>query len=169
MPPSGAIAAAATTSLPEELGGVRNWDYRYSWIRDSSATLDALLESGLPSRGRSLLLVAPARLPAHPSASQRPLPAQRACRTPESELALSGYQGSRPVRVGNAAAPQRQLDVYGHLLQTAWLFVEAGGRLSADTSSRLASTADLVGSIWSEEDSGIWEVRGAPSTSPSRR
>jgi GH15 family glucan-1,4-alpha-glucosidase len=158
--PSGAIAAAATTSLPEELGGVRNWDYRYSWIRDSSATLDALLSLGCPSEGEAFFwwLLHASQL-THPQVNVlyrldgRPGLA-------ESELDLSGYQGSRPVRVGNAAAPQRQLDVYGHLLQTAWLFVEAGGLLSADNSRRLASTADLVCSVWSGEDSGIWEVRG---------
>jgi GH15 family glucan-1,4-alpha-glucosidase len=158
--PSGAIAAAATTSLPEELGGVRNWDYRYSWIRDSSATLDALLSLGCPSEGEAFFwwLLHASQL-THPQVNVLYRLDGRAG-LPESELDLSGYQGSRPVRIGNAAAPQRQLDVYGHLLQTAWLFVEAGGQLSADTSSRLASTADLVCSIWSEEDSGIWEVRG---------
>jgi GH15 family glucan-1,4-alpha-glucosidase len=157
---SGAIAAAATTSLPEELGGVRNWDYRYSWIRDSSATLDALLSLGCPSEGEAFFwwLLHASQL-THPQVNVLYRLDGRAG-LPESELDLSGYQGSRPVRIGNAAAPQRQLDVYGHLLQTAWLFVEAGGRLSADTSSRLASTADLVSSIWSDEDSGIWEVRG---------
>jgi GH15 family glucan-1,4-alpha-glucosidase len=158
--PSGAIAAAATTSLPEEVGGVRNWDYRYCWIRDSSATLDALLSLGCPSEGEAFFwwLLHASQL-THPQVNVVYRLDGRAG-LPESELNLSGYQGSRPVRIGNAAAPQRQLDVYGHLLQTAWLFVESGGLLSADTSSRLASTADLVCSIWSEEDSGIWEVRG---------
>jgi GH15 family glucan-1,4-alpha-glucosidase len=157
---SGAIAAAATTSLPEELGGVRNWDYRYSWIRDSSATLDALLSLGCPHEGDAFFwwLLHASQL-SHPEVSVLYRLDGRAG-LPETELDLSGYQGSEPVRIGNAAAPQRQLDVYGHLLQTAWLFVEAGGRLSADTSSRLARTADLVCSIWNEEDSGIWEVRG---------
>jgi GH15 family glucan-1,4-alpha-glucosidase len=158
--PSGAIAAAATTSLPEELGGVRNWDYRYSWIRDSSATLDALLSLGCPSEGDAFFwwLLHASQL-THPEVNVLYRLDGRAGLS-ESELDLSGYERSRPVRLGNAAAPQRQLDVYGHLLQTAWLFVEAGGLLSADISSRLASTADLVSSIWSEEDSGIWEVRG---------
>jgi GH15 family glucan-1,4-alpha-glucosidase len=157
---SGAIAAAATTSLPEELGGVRNWDYRYSWIRDSSVTLDALLSLGCPSEGEAFFwwLLHASQL-THPQVNVLYRLNGRAG-VPESELDLAGYRGSRPVRIGNAAAPQRQLDVYGHLLQTAWLFVEDGGTLSADTSSRLASTADLVSSIWSEEDSGIWEVRG---------
>jgi GH15 family glucan-1,4-alpha-glucosidase len=158
--PSGAIAAAATTSLPEELGGERNWDYRYSWIRDSSATLDALLSLGCPSEGDAFFwwLLHASQL-THPQVSVLYRLDGRAGLS-ETELDLSGYHRSRPVRIGNAAAPQRQLDVYGHLLQTAWLFVEAGGRLSADTSSRLARTADLVSTIWSEEDSGIWEVRG---------
>ena len=158
--PSGAIAAAATTSLPEELGGVRNWDYRYCWIRDSSATLDALLSLGCPHEGDAFFwwLLHASQL-THPDVSVLYRLDGRAGLS-EKELDLPGYQGSRPVRIGNAAAPQRQLDVYGHLLQTAWLFVEAGGRLSADNSSRLAATADLVSSIWSEEDSGIWEVRG---------
>jgi GH15 family glucan-1,4-alpha-glucosidase len=158
--PSGAIAAAVTTSLPEELGGVRNWDYRYSWIRDSSATLDALLNLGCPSEGDAFFwwLLHASQL-THPKVSVLYRLDGRAGSS-ETELDLSGYRGSCPVRIGNAAAPQRQLDVYGHLLQTAWLFVEAGGRLSADTSSRLAGTADVVSSIWKEEDSGIWEVRG---------
>jgi GH15 family glucan-1,4-alpha-glucosidase len=158
--PSGAIAAAATTSLPETLGGVRNWDYRYCWIRDSSATLDALLSLGCPHEGEGFFwwLLHASQL-THPRVNVLYRLNGRA-RVPESELNLAGYQGSRPVRIGNAAAPQRQLDVYGHLLQTAWLFVESGGELSADTASRLASTADLVSSIWNQEDSGIWEVRG---------
>ena len=145
--PSGAIAAAATTSLPEELGGVRHWDYRSCWIRDSSATLDALLSLGCPSEGEAFfwwLLHASQLTSPEVNVLYR---LNGRAKVPESEL-------------GNAAAPQRQLDVYGHLFQTAWLFVEAGGVLSADISSRLASTADLISSIWSEEDSGIWEVRG---------
>jgi GH15 family glucan-1,4-alpha-glucosidase len=158
--PSGAIAAAATTSLPEELGGVRNWDYRYSWIRDSSASLDALLGLGCPREAESFFwwLMHASQL-THPRVKVL-YRLNGGARVPEHELALAGYEGSRPVRVGNAAAPQQQLDVYGHLLQTAWLFAEAGGRLSADIASRLAKTADLVASIWEREDSGIWEVRG---------
>jgi GH15 family glucan-1,4-alpha-glucosidase len=158
--PSGAIAAAVTTSLPEELGGVRNWDYRYSWIRDSSATLDALEGLGCPRESESFFwwLLHASQL-THPRVNVLYRLNGRA-EAPETELDLAGYRGSRPVRIGNAAAPQRQLDVYGHLLQTAWLFARAGGELSADIASRLAATADLVGSIWDHEDSGIWEVRG---------
>lgn len=160
--PSGAIAAAATTSLPEVLGGVRNWDYRYSWIRDSSATLDALLRLGCPHEGEAFfwwLLHASQLTHPHLNVLYR-LSGQPDA--PEQALELRGYRDSRPVVIGNAAAPQRQLDVYGHLLQTAWLYADSGGRLSGDAAARLAATADLVTSIWREKDSGIWEVRSEP-------
>jgi GH15 family glucan-1,4-alpha-glucosidase len=160
--PSGAIAAAATTSLPETLGGTRNWDYRYSWIRDSSATLDALLRLGCPGEGEAFFwwLLHASQL-THPRLNVLYRLDGRA-RVPERELPLNGYAGSRPVRVGNAAATQLQLDVYGHLLQTAWLYVEAGGRLDADAAARMAETADLVAELWRSEDSGVWEVRSRP-------
>ena len=161
--PSGAIAAAATTSLPEEVGGVRNWDYRYSWIRDSSATLDALLRLGCPVEAEAFFWWLM-------HASQLTHPRLRILyrlngvpHSPERELPLAGYRGSRPVRIGNAAASQRQLDVYGHLLQTAWLYCRAGGRLDGDAARRLAATADLICELWRQPDSGIWEVRSAPA------
>ena len=141
--PSGAIAAAATTSLPEQLGGVRNWDYRYSWIRDSSATLDALLRLGRPIEAEAFFwwLLHASQL-THPRVNVLYRLNGRA-NAPERELALTGYAGSRPVRVGNAAAPQLQLDVYGHLLQTAWLYAEAGGQLRGDAAA-CCSTANLA-------------------------
>ncbi|HET6830754.1 MAG TPA: glycoside hydrolase family 15 protein [Solirubrobacterales bacterium] len=161
--PSGAIAAAATTSLPEDVGGVRNWDYRYSWIRDSSATLDALLRLGCPAEAEAFFSWLM-------HASQLTHPKLRILyrlngtpRSPERELALAGYRGSRPVRIGNAAGSQEQLDVYGHLLQTAWLYCRAGGRLDRDAAGRLAATADLICELWRRKDSGIWEVRNAPA------
>ncbi len=119
--PSGAIAAAATTSLPEEIGGVRNWDYRYSWIRDSSATLEALLPLGCVAEAEAFFWwVLHAAQLTHPRVDVLYRLNGRA-KPRERELDLSGYRDSRPPRTGNAAAPQRQLDVYGHLLQTAWL------------------------------------------------
>jgi GH15 family glucan-1,4-alpha-glucosidase len=161
--PSGAIAAAATTSLPEAVGGVRNWDYRYSWIRDSSATLDALLRLGCPSEAEAFFWWLM-------HASQLTHPRLRILyrlngvpRSPERELALAGYRGSRPVRIGNAAGSQEQLDVYGHLLQTAWLYCGAGGTLDGDAAARLAATADLICELWRRPDSGIWEVRSDPA------
>jgi GH15 family glucan-1,4-alpha-glucosidase len=160
--PSGAIAGAATTSLPEDIGGVRNWDYRYSWIRDSAFTLGAFLALGYPVEAEAYFwwlmnasqLTEPRlqvlyRLDGDPEAR-------------EQTLDLSGYRGSRPVRAGNAAAGQTQLDIYGALLECAWGYVQMGNGLDRDVASRLARMADLVASIWTQPDSGIWEVRSEP-------
>jgi GH15 family glucan-1,4-alpha-glucosidase len=157
--PSGALAAAATTSLPEELAGERNWDYRFSWVRDSAFTLNALLALSCAPEARAYLWWLM-------HASQLTHPRLRVLyrldggpRAPERSLALEGYRRSRPVRVGNGAAAQQQLDVYGELLQTAWLYASTGHRLDADIGRRLAEIADLVCGIWREPDAGIWEVR----------
>jgi GH15 family glucan-1,4-alpha-glucosidase len=160
--PSGAIGAAATTSLPEDLGGERNWDYRYCWLRDSAFTLDALLRLGCPSEGSSFFwwLLHASQL-THPKLRVLYRLNGRIARG-EEELAWEGYRGSRPARIGNKAAEQRQLDIYGHLLATAFLYREAGGEIDRDTGKRLAATADLVCRIWKLPDSGIWEVRGEP-------
>jgi GH15 family glucan-1,4-alpha-glucosidase len=160
--PSGALAAAATTSLPEVFGGERNWDYRFSWIRDSAFTLDAFLRLGCPAEARAYFWWLM-------HASQLTNPKLQVLyrldggdRAPEYELPLNGYRGSRPVRVGNAAAGQLQLDIYGELMQTAWLYAEAGNRIDRDIARRLAAIADFVCEIWDEPDSGIWEVRSEP-------
>jgi GH15 family glucan-1,4-alpha-glucosidase len=157
--PSGAIAAAATASLPEQIGGERNWDYRFCWVRDSAFTLHALMQLGCPHESESFfwwLL----------HASQLTHPRLRVLyrlnggeRAPESTLPLAGYRGSRPVRIGNGAAGQEQLDIYGDLMQTAWSYSVAGGHLDRDTGRRLAEVADLVCALWSRPDCGIWEVR----------
>lgn len=160
--PSGAIAAAATTSLPEHIGGERNFDYRFAWVRDAAFTIDALLELGCAAEAHSFFwwLV-------HASALTSPslnviYRLDGGSRLPERELPLDGYRSSRPVRIGNAAAYQRQLDIYGELLETAWEYVRRGNELDADTGRRLARTADLVVDIWAQPDSGIWEVRSDP-------
>jgi GH15 family glucan-1,4-alpha-glucosidase len=160
--PSGAIAAAATTSLPETVGGERNWDYRFSWVRDASATLDALFRLGCPAEGGAFFwwLLHASQL-THPRLNVLYRLNGRV-RVKEQMLPLEGYHRSRPVRIGNLAADQLQLDVYGHLLQTAWLYCRAGGELSGDTGKGMAETADLVCRIWSSPDSGIWEVRSEP-------
>jgi GH15 family glucan-1,4-alpha-glucosidase len=160
--PSGAIAAAATSSLPEAIGRNRNWDYRFSWIRDASATLDAMLALGCPQEAEAFFWWLM-------HASQLTHPALRVLYglnggSPhkERELELEGYRGSRPARVGNGAVEQDQLDINGHLLQTAWLYAEAGGRVDPDSASRLAAIAHFVSQRWRQPDSGIWEVRSTP-------
>jgi GH15 family glucan-1,4-alpha-glucosidase len=160
--PSGAIAAAATASLPEEIGGERNWDYRFCWVRDSAFTLEALLHLGCPSEAEAFFwwLLHASQL-THPRL-QVLYRLDGGERAPERALELDGYRGSRPVRVGNDAAAQTQLDIYGDLLQAALIYAEAGGRLDRETGRRLASIADLVCRIWRQPDSGIWEVRSQP-------
>ena len=157
--PSGAIAAAASASLPEEIGGERNWDYRFCWVRDSAFTLEALLHLGCPSEAEAFFwwLLHASQL-THPRL-QVLYRLNGGERARERTLELHGYRGSRPVRIGNDAAGQTQLDIYGDLLQTALVYTQAGGRLDRETGKRLAGTADLVCRIWREPDSGIWEVR----------
>jgi len=160
--PSGAIAAAATTSLPEQVGGERNWDYRFSWVRDSAFTLDALLSLGCAPEAEAFFwwLMHASQL-THPRLQVLYRLGGRAS-APERVLDLDGYCGSRPVRVGNGAVRQTQLDIYGDLLQTAWLYARAGHDLDPDIGRRLAEIADLVCAIWRRPDSGIWEVRSEP-------
>jgi len=160
--PSGAVAAAPTTSLPEEIGGERNWDYRLSWVRDSAFTLDALLRVGCSEEAEAFFwwLMQASQL------THRRLQVlyrmDGGADAPERTLELQGYRDSRPVRVGNAAAGQLQLEIYGSLFETAWLLSEAGHRIDQDVAKRLAETADLVCEIWPFPDSGIWEVRSEP-------
>jgi GH15 family glucan-1,4-alpha-glucosidase len=160
--PSGAIAGAATTSLPEEIGGERNWDYRYSWVRDAAFTIGAFLTLGYPEEASAYFWWLM-------SASQITKPRLQVLyrldgdpRADERTVDLEGYRASQPVRVGNAAADQTQLDIYGALLECAWLYANEGNRVDRDVAARLAAIADLVADIWRDPDSGIWEVRSAP-------
>ncbi len=180
---SGAIVAAPTTSLPERIGGVRNWDYRYTWLRDSGFTLYALYLLGFREEGAAffdwiLQVVHDAhRSPDGPSGSPSdgkpgevdPAALQAiygidgATQLPEVELDhLEGYMKSRPVRAGNAAYSQRQLDVYGELLDCAFLLHKYGGRISRPLWDFLRSLVDFVCEAWHEPDHGIWEVRSEP-------
>ena len=160
--PSGAVAAAPTTSLPEDIGGERNWDYRLCWVRDSSFAIDALLRVGCAEEAEAFFwwLMQASQL-THPRL-QVLYRMDGGAEAPERTLGLQGYRDSRPVRVGNAAADQSQLEIYGSLMETAWLYSEAGHRIDQDVAERLAATADLVCRIWSLPDSGIWEVRSEP-------
>lgn len=160
--PSGAVAAAVTTSLPEEVGGERNWDYRFSWVRDSAFTLSAFLRLGCPAEVQAYFwwLMHASQL-THPDLKVL-YRLDGGHRTPERTLVWDGYRGSAPVRIGNAAVGQVQLDTYGELLQTAWQYALATGTLDADIAHRLSELADLVCARWQEPDAGIWEVRSPP-------
>jgi GH15 family glucan-1,4-alpha-glucosidase len=160
--PSGAVVAAPTTSLPEEIGGVRNWDYRFAWLRDANWTLDALLQLGYTDEAKSFLwwFMHATRL-THPRLEVLyGLDGSR--RSNERDLDLAGYRGSRPVRVGNGAAGQLQLDIYGAVLQGAWLYASSGGELDRATAKDVAKLADWVANNWRRPDAGIWEIRSPP-------
>ncbi len=160
--PSGAIAAAATTSLPEEIGADRNWDYRYSWPRDSAFTLEALLALGCAPEAYAFFswLLHASQL-THPRLQVLYRLDGRA-EAEERSLPLAGYRGSRPARVGNGAAGQTQLDVYGEVLGAAAKFADFSGGLDRDHGRRLAEIADHICGIWEQPDAGIWELRGEP-------
>ena len=161
--PTGAVVAAPTTSLPEELGGARNWDYRFTWLRDTSLTLISLLVLGYREEADAF------RHWMRRTSSGRAEDVQimygiRGHRTlPEVELLhLAGHRGSRPVRIGNGAAKQLQLDVYGELLEAAWLYASAGGPVTSTNWAFLRGLAESVCARWREPDQGLWEMRDAP-------
>ena len=156
--PTGAIVAAPTTSLPERIGGDRNYDYRYSWVRDTAFTLDALISLGLLVQVHaSFTWLLHALEQTEPDVDPfYDLDGERT--SGEQELGLAGYRGSPPVRRGNSAAGQLQLGSYGDLLETAELYVREGNALDDGTSSRLADILDHLVDIWEKPDSGIWEL-----------
>lgn len=162
--PSGAPVAAPTTSLPEHIGGIRNWDYRYSWPRDASIGLGAFLALGKKEEAHSFMhwLLHASRLTRPHLEVLYTLYGKRS--GGEREISsVSGYADSRPVRIGNAAGTQHQLDVYGWVLDAAWLLTRSGRRLHAETWRALSSFADFVAKGWAQPDAGIWEVRGEPA------
>ncbi|HUS64667.1 MAG TPA: glycoside hydrolase family 15 protein [Kofleriaceae bacterium] len=159
--PTGGIVAAATTSLPERLGGVRNWDYRYTWLRDATFTLYALQLGGYPEEAcawREWLLRAVAGAPEQLQIMYG-VGGER--RLPEMTLDwLPGYAGSAPVRIGNAAVTQRQLDVYGEVMDALHHARRVGIPPSADAWRVQRRLLDFLESAWREPDQGLWEVRG---------
>jgi alpha,alpha-trehalase len=163
--PTGAIVAAPTTSLPETVGGERNWDYRFSWIRDSSLTIEALyigtcsdeagefvsfMTSSAGGRAGEGSLQIMYGIGGEHDLSERELPH------------LRGWRASRPVRVGNGAWDQVQLDVYGELLNSLWLYREKLGELHMEIQAFVADLADTAARRWMEKDAGMWEMRGEP-------
>ncbi|MFE9094909.1 glycoside hydrolase family 15 protein [Streptomyces sp. NPDC007264] len=159
--PTGGIVAAPTTSLPEVLGGVRNWDYRYSWLRDSTLTLKALLAAGYHEEAeawRDWLLRAVAGDPADLQVMYG-LSGER--RLPEYELAwLPGFRGSAPVRVGNEAVRQMQLDVYGEVIDSLSLARSSGLLVKPHMWQVQCALMEYLRSVWRQPDEGVWEVRG---------
>lgn len=161
--PSGAIVAAPTTSLPERLGGVRNWDYRFSWLRDSTWTLSAMLSLGYREEATAFFWW-------FMHASRRTWPRLGVLyrvdggheRGEKDVETLAGYRNSRPVRFGNGASDQSQLDVYGSVIDAVARYWRDGGLIDKDTAKDIAKVADYVTKIWESPDSGMWEVRGDP-------
>jgi len=159
--PTGGIVAAPTTSLPEVLGGARNWDYRYCWVRDASFTLDALLIAGFHDEARAWREWLLRSVAGKPEQLQTLYGVAGERRLPEYELSwLSGYARSRPVRVGNGAASQFQLDVYGELMNAFHVARRHDIEPDDDAWALQEALLEFLESNWNEPDEGIWEVRG---------
>jgi GH15 family glucan-1,4-alpha-glucosidase len=163
--PTGALVAAPTTSLPEQIGGVRNWDYRYCWLRDAAFTLYALMRIGFTEEAARFMDWLAARWRESASEGAGPLQLMYGVdgksELIEEELPhLEGYRGSRPVRIGNAAHSQLQLDIYGELMDSVYLFNKYGSPIGYDAWIHLRQLTDWVCDNWRREDEGVWEVRG---------
>ncbi len=161
--PTGAVVAAPTASLPEQIGGQRNWDYRYCWIRDATFALYALAAMGYSGEARRFgEFVREASRKTHPRL-QIMYGIEGETELDERTLDhLEGYRGSRPVRVGNGAHDQQQLDIYGEILDWAHLDHSLGGSLGQDAQGFWGGLCDFVGAHWEEPGQGIWEMRGSP-------
>jgi GH15 family glucan-1,4-alpha-glucosidase len=161
--PTGGIVAAATTSLPEEIGGVRNWDYRYCWLRDATLTLVALVSAGYHDEAKSWREWLLRAIAGSADQMQIMYGVRGERRLEEFEIRwLSGYENSKPVRIGNAASNQFQLDVYGEVLGTMYRGHQAGIE-NRETDWRLqVALINFLESNWNKPDQGIWEVRGGP-------
>ncbi|MDX1621460.1 MAG: glycoside hydrolase family 15 protein, partial [Nitriliruptorales bacterium] len=163
--PTGALVASPTTSLPEGIGGVRNWDYRFVWIRDSAYVLECFLRIGHTREAETFVRWL-SELADRIGGAHALRPLYRI--TGEEELGeytldhLEGYRGSRPVRVGNGAATQLQLDIYGAAVQLAYLNEQLGGEIPAARWPVIRELVTTVTERWDEPDAGLWEIRSAP-------
>lgn len=159
--PTGGLVAALTTSLPEQIGGVRNWDYRYCWLRDAALILLVLLRAGYREEAKSWRQWLLRAIAGSPEQMQTIYGVSGERRLIEYEIPwLSGYENSRPVRVGNAASNQFQLDVYGEVLAAVWQGDCAGIKMTEADWSLMVAIMEFLESHWQEPDEGIWEVRG---------
>jgi GH15 family glucan-1,4-alpha-glucosidase len=161
--PTGAIVAAPTTSLPEAIGGRRNWDYRYTWIRDASFTLYGLMRIGFTEEAHRFMEWIQARIhELNPDGSLQIMYGIDGRHALAEELLdhLEGYRGSRPVRLGNDAYRQLQLDIYGELMDAVYLYNKYGAPISYDLWTNLRRLLNWVTEHWDQPDEGIWEVRG---------
>jgi GH15 family glucan-1,4-alpha-glucosidase len=161
--PSGALLAAATTSLPEELGGERNWDYRYTWVRDATLTLTSLFMLGLRAEAAAFKQWLERTGAGRPQDLQIMYGIEGERMLPEIVLDhLGGHRNSRPVRIGNGAVKQLQLDSFGQLLESAFLFAHTGGEITTDNWAYLTGLAEICCQRWPDPDQGIWEIRDNP-------
>jgi GH15 family glucan-1,4-alpha-glucosidase len=161
--PYGSIVAAPTFGLPERIGGSRNWDYRYSWIRDSSFTLYALMRLGYTEEAKTFMGWLEGRCKnLNPDGSLQMMYRIDGGMVPQEELLphLEGYMGSAPVRIGNNARFQLQLDIYGELMDSIYIYNKYGEPISYDLWTNLINLVDWVCANWNQPDEGIWEVRG---------
>src|SRR6185312_9145398 len=159
--PTGGIVAAPTTSLPESIGGIRNWDYRYCWLRDATFTLYALQISGYAKEAQEWQNWLLRAVAGKPSDLQIMYGLTGDRLLPEMELPwLKGYEDSRPVRIGNAAYQQFQLDVYGEIMDSIHVGAASGGEPSADVRGLQKEIIAFVERAWTRPDEGLWEVRG---------
>ena len=165
--PTGAVIAAPTTSLPEHVGGERNWDYRYVWVRDAGFSLYALLRLGFTAEARAFIGWLSERLGQERKENHDLGPLRVLYDidgnqpTEETELDhLRGYRDSTPVRVGNAAVEQLQLDIYGELIDSIYLFNKYGAGISSDAWDDVVQVVEWVTENWDRDDAGMWEVRG---------
>ncbi len=159
--PTGGIVAAPTTSLPEQIGGVRNWDYRYCWVRDSTLTLNALLNAGYREEARSWREWLLRAVAGHPSELNIAYGVRGERRITELELPwLGGYEGSAPVRTGNAAYDQFQLDIFGEVANTVFLCRQEGIEPATKREGVGPAIIHFLETAWKNPDEGIWEVRG---------
>lgn len=162
--PTGGIVAAPTTSLPEEIGGVRNWDYRYCWLRDTTFTLLALMNGGYYDEARDWMHWLHRTVAGAPDQLQimYGIAGERTLVEREIKL-LPGYENSKPVRIGNAASAQLQLDTYGELLDAFfWTYSTLGKEHQFADFALLRSLVEHLETVWQQPDEGIWEVRGGP-------